>query len=71
MPHNPRKRFGQNFLVDDQIINRIISTISPKNNEIIVNVPKIIVVPMLRKVEETIEGTIIRKENGLKIPPVK
>ena len=35
MPHNPRKRFGQNFLVDDQIINRIISTINPKNNEII------------------------------------
>ena len=38
MPHNPRKRFGQNFLVDDQIINRIISTISPKNNEIIVEI---------------------------------
>ena len=26
---------------------------------------------MLRKVEETIEGTIIRNENGLEIPPVK
>ena len=38
MPHNPRKRFGQNFLVDDQIINRIISTINPKNNEIIVEI---------------------------------
>ena len=37
-PHNPRKRFGQNFLVDDQIINRIISTIKPKNNEIIVEI---------------------------------
>ena len=37
-PHNPRKRFGQNFLVDDQIINRIISTINPKNNEIIVEI---------------------------------
>ena len=41
------------------------------NNEIIVSVPKIIVVPILRKVEETIEGTIIRNENGLEIPPVK
>jgi 16S rRNA (adenine1518-N6/adenine1519-N6)-dimethyltransferase len=38
MPHNPRKRFGQNFLVDDQIINRIISTVNPKNNEIIVEI---------------------------------
>ncbi len=38
MSHNPRKRFGQNFLVDDQIINKIISTISPKNNEIIVEI---------------------------------
>ena len=38
MLQNPRKRFGQNFLVDDQIINRIISTINPKNNEIIVEI---------------------------------
>ena len=38
MSHNPRKRFGQNFLVDNQIINKIISTISPKNNEIIVEI---------------------------------
>ena len=38
MSQNPRKRFGQNFLVDDQIINRIISTINPKNNEIIVEI---------------------------------
>jgi len=38
MSHNPRKRFGQNFLVDNQIINQIISTINPKNNEIIVEI---------------------------------
>ena len=38
MSHNPRKRFGQNFLVDNQIINRIVSTINPKNNEIIVEI---------------------------------
>jgi hypothetical protein len=31
----------------------------------------IIVVPMLRKVEETIAGIINKKENGLSIPPVK
>ena len=31
----------------------------------------IIVVPMLRKVEETMVGIINKKENGLRIPPVK
>ena len=38
MRHQPRKRFGQNFLVDHQIINQIISTISPKNNDSIVEI---------------------------------
>ena len=33
--------------------------------------PKIIVVPMLKKVEETIAGIISKKLNGLKIPPVR
>ena len=33
MSHQARKRFGQNFLIDDQIINRIIATISPKKND--------------------------------------
>ena len=32
---------------------------------------KIIVVPMLRNVEETIAGIISKKQKGLKIPPVK
>ena len=40
-----------------------------KNN--IVDEPKIIVLPILKKVDETIVGTIIKIENGLKIPPVK
>ena len=31
----------------------------------------IIVVPILRNVEETIAGIISNNENGLKIPPVK
>ena len=38
MRHQPRKRFGQNFLVDHRIINQIISTISPKNDDIIVEI---------------------------------
>ena len=38
MSHQARKRFGQNFLVDDQIINRIVSTISPKKSDNIVEI---------------------------------
>ena len=36
--HKPRKRFSQNFLVDDQIVNRIIATISPKKSDNIVEI---------------------------------
>ncbi|MDC0499225.1 16S rRNA (adenine(1518)-N(6)/adenine(1519)-N(6))-dimethyltransferase RsmA [Candidatus Pseudothioglobus singularis] len=38
MPHKPRKRFGQNFLVDQQIISQIVSTISPKKNDHIIEI---------------------------------
>ena len=38
MSHKPRKRFGQNFLIDQQIINQIISTISPKKNDNIIEI---------------------------------
>jgi len=38
MSHQPRKRFGQNFLIDDQIVDRIIATISPKKNDNIVEI---------------------------------
>ena len=38
MSHQPRKRFGQNFLIDDQIVNRIVSTISPKKSDNIVEI---------------------------------
>lgn len=31
--HKPRKRFGQNFLHDMRIIQRIVSSIAPKENE--------------------------------------
>ena len=33
--------------------------------------PNIIVVPMLKNVEETIAGIIIKIEKGFEIPPVK
>ena len=38
MPHKPRKRFGQNFLVDQQIINQIVSTISPKKSDNVIEI---------------------------------
>jgi len=38
MSHQPRKRFGQNFLIDDQIVDRIVATISPKKNDNIVEI---------------------------------
>ena len=38
MPHKPRKRFGQNFLVDEQVINQIVSTISPKRSDNVIEI---------------------------------
>ena len=40
-----------------------------KSKDVII--PKIIVEPILRNVDETIAGIINKKQNGLKIPPVK
>ncbi len=36
--HHPRKRFGQNFLQDQTIIDQIIDTIAPKKDDYIVEV---------------------------------
>jgi len=36
--HQPRKRFGQNFLNDDVVIDRIIEFINPQPNQIVVEV---------------------------------
>jgi len=38
MSYQPRKRFGQNFLVDNQIVSKIIATISPKQSDNIVEI---------------------------------
>ena len=43
----------------------------PKNKRSDVINPRIIVVPMLKKVEDTIAGIIKSIVNGLEIPPVK
>lgn len=38
MRHNPRKRFGQNFLIDQQIIAQIIAEIRPRKGDRIVEI---------------------------------
>jgi 16S rRNA (adenine1518-N6/adenine1519-N6)-dimethyltransferase len=38
MAHKPRKRFGQNFLVDEKVINQIVSTVSPKKNDTVIEI---------------------------------
>jgi len=38
MLHQARKRFGQNFLINDQIVSRIVATISPKKSDDIVEI---------------------------------
>lgn len=36
--HRPRKRFGQHFLVDDQIINRIVDAVAPDHNDHLIEI---------------------------------
>jgi len=38
MKHRARKRFGQNFLHDQQVINRIIACIAPKPSDLLVEI---------------------------------
>ncbi len=37
-PHKARKRFGQNFLIDHSIINRIVAAVPPKEDQTIVEI---------------------------------
>lgn len=38
MKHIARKRFGQNFLTDDGVLNNIISTINPQPDDSMVEI---------------------------------
>lgn len=38
MGHTPRKRFGQNFLVDEPVVNRIVSAIHPAPSDQLVEI---------------------------------
>ena len=38
MNHKPRKRFGQNFLHDQQVIDRIIASIAPKPTDLLLEI---------------------------------
>ena len=51
MSHQPRKRFGQNFLHDPQVIQRIIASIAPRPGEALVEIGPgqgAITLPLLR-----------------------
>ena len=50
-----RKRFGQNFLIDQNVIQRIVSTIAPTADDFLIEVGPgraAITVPLLEKCEE-------------------
>ena len=36
--HQPRKRFGQNFLIDQRVISQIISAIGPKVSDNLIEI---------------------------------
>ncbi|MBT3888147.1 MAG: 16S rRNA (adenine(1518)-N(6)/adenine(1519)-N(6))-dimethyltransferase, partial [Nitrosomonadaceae bacterium] len=38
MRHIPRKRFGQNFLVDSQVVHNIVRAILPLKNDLLVEI---------------------------------
>lgn len=38
MDHTPRKRFGQNFLVDESVVDRIIAAVDPRPDQRIVEI---------------------------------
>jgi len=38
MPHTPRKRFGQNFLIDEGVIDAIVAAVSPQAGDRLVEI---------------------------------
>jgi 16S rRNA (adenine1518-N6/adenine1519-N6)-dimethyltransferase len=49
--HRPRKRFGQHFLIDPGVINAIVDSVSPDENDVIVEIgpgPGAITVPIAK-----------------------
>ncbi|SMN11843.1 SSU rRNA (adenine(1518)-N(6)/adenine(1519)-N(6))-dimethyltransferase [uncultured Candidatus Thioglobus sp.] len=55
MSHKARKRFGQNFLTDDKIIERIVATIAPKPDDNMLEIGPgqgVITLPLLEYLEQ-------------------
>ena len=55
MQHKARKRFGQNFLIDSQIIDRIIATIAPKSSDNLIEIGPgkgALTLPLLETIEQ-------------------
>ena len=38
MSHTPRKRFGQHFLIDQQVISDIVSAVAPRRDASVVEI---------------------------------
>ena len=56
MAHKPRKRFGQNFLVDHQVINQIISTIAPQKDDNIIEIgPGKVLSNLIKRIDTNFE----------------
>ena len=54
MQHRARKRFGQNFLIDPQIIDRIVASIAPKPKDNLIEIGPgkgALTLPLLEKLE--------------------
>ncbi len=63
MKHNPRKRFGQNFLQSSHIIHQILQAINPQRGENLIEIgPGLgaLTLPLLRQVNELIAVEIDR-----------
>ena len=67
MAHKPRKRFGQNFLIDQQIINQIVSTISPKKNDHIIEIgPGKVLSGLVKRINKEVTVSSINNVEDIK-----
>ena len=71
MAHTPRKRFGQNFLIDNQVINQIISTIAPKSEDNIIEIgPGKVLSGLVKRINREVKIDTLNNQGdieGLKI----
>ncbi|MBA2648341.1 MAG: 16S rRNA (adenine(1518)-N(6)/adenine(1519)-N(6))-dimethyltransferase RsmA [Legionella sp.] len=76
MKHNPRKRFGQNFLQNQQIIHEIIQAIHPQSSDKVIEIgPGLgaLTLPLLRSLKKLtaieIDRDLLEHLKNLELPP--